>query len=144
MYSVLEKTMILKSIDLFQQIPVTILTKIGQISEQINFKKSQKIFSMGDKGNSMFVIIKGKVDIVQNSKSIAILDPGSCIGEMAILDNQPRSADALALSECTLLKIDQSPFYELLELRPEIMKQILRILTKRLRLANRKLMNAQR
>ena len=66
MYSVLEKTMILKSIDLFQQIPVTILTKIGQISEQINFKKDQKIFSMGDKGNSMFVIIKGKVDIVQN------------------------------------------------------------------------------
>ena len=143
MYSILEKTMILKSIDLFQQIPVTILTKIGQISEQINFKKGQKIFSMGDKGNSMFVIIKGKVDIVQNSKSIAILDKGSCIGEMAILDNQPRSADALTLSECTLLKIDQSPFYELLELRPEIMKQILRILTKRLRLANRKLMNDQ-
>ena len=47
MYSVLEKTMILKSIDLFQQIPVTILTKIGQISEQINFKKGQKNFQHG-------------------------------------------------------------------------------------------------
>ena len=65
------------------------------------------------------------------------------MGEMAILDNQPRSADALTLSECTLFKNRSKPFYELLELRPEIMKQILRILTKRLRLANHKLMSDQ-
>ena len=144
MYSVLEKTIFLKSIDLFSQIPGNILTKIGQISHEITFEKNSEIFKKGDHGDSLFVIIKGKINILQNHNSIAILKKGSCIGEMAILDHEPRSADAVALTESILLKIDQNTFYELMATSPDIMKQIIKILTKRLRKINQKIINDQK
>ena len=142
MYSILEKTIILKSIDLFSQIPSHVLTKIGKISSEINYDKGFKIFKKGDFGDSLFVIVKGKINIIQDHNSIAILDAGSCIGEMALLDHEPRSADALTMTDVVLLQIDQSSFYDLMAKSPDIMKQIINILTKRLRDVNQKLINA--
>jgi len=57
---------------------------------------------------------------------------------MALLDQEPRSADAICIEDSTLLKINQIGFYELLASNDEIMKQIIKILTKRLRLMNNK------
>ncbi len=142
MYSILEKTIILKSIDLFSQIPSHILTKIGKISSEINYDKGFKIFKKGDFGDSLYVIVKGKINIIQDHNSIAILEAGSCIGEMALLDHEPRSADALTMTDVVLLQIDQSSFYDLMAKSPDIMKQIINILTKRLRDVNQKLINA--
>jgi hypothetical protein len=142
MYSILEKTIILKSIDLFSQIPSHILTKIGKISSEINYDKGFEIFKKGDFGDSLFVIVKGKINIIQDHNSIAILEEGSCIGEMALLDHEPRSADALTMTDVVLLQIDQSSFYDLMAKSPDIMKQIINILTKRLRDVNQKLINA--
>ena len=90
------------------------------------------------------IIINGEIEIIQDEKSIARLKKGSCIGEMAILDNEPRSADAIALKDSTLLKIDQNTFYDLMAINPDIMKQIIKILTKRLRISNQKLINDQK
>ena len=57
---------------------------------------------------------------------------------MALLDQEPRSAGALAIVDSTLLKIDQEGFYELMSTNPEIMKQIVMILTQRVREMNKK------
>ena len=76
--------------------------------------------------------------ITQNEKSITILEEGDCIGEMALLDQEPRSAGALAIVDSILLKIDQEGFYELMSTNPEIMKQIVMILTQRVREMNKK------
>jgi ATP/ADP translocase len=141
MYSILEKTIILKSIDLFSQIPSHILTKIGDIASEINYDKGFEIFKKGDFGDSLFVIVKGKVNIIQNHNSIAILETGSCIGEMALLDHEPRSADAKTMTDVVLLQIDQNTFYDLMAKSPDIMKQIINILIKRLRDVNQKLIN---
>ena len=58
---------------------------------------------------------------------------------MALLDNETRSADALASKNSTLLKINQDVFYELMESNADIMKQIIKLLTSRIRAANSKL-----
>ena len=58
---------------------------------------------------------------------------------MALLDNETRSADALASKDSTLLKINQDIFYELMESNADIMKQIIKLLTSRIREANSKL-----
>jgi CRP-like cAMP-binding protein len=102
------------------------------------------IFKEGDHGESMFVIISGKVDVIQNDHSITQLERGTCIGEMALLDHESRSADAITLEESVLLKIDQEGFFQLMASNPEIMKQIVKILTRRVRSMNKKLTNAQR
>jgi len=143
MYSILEKTIILKSVDLFHKIPGDVLTRIAQIAEEIRCEQNHVIFKEGDHGNSMFVIISGKVDVIQNDHSITQLERGTCIGEMALLDQEPRSADAITLEESVLLKIDQEGFFQLMASNPEIMKQIVKILTQRVRSMNKKLTNAQ-
>ena len=143
MYSILEKTIILKSVDLFHKIPGDVLTRIAQIAEEIRCEQNHVIFKEGDHGESMFVIISGKVDVIQNGHSITQLERGTCIGEMALLDHESRSADAITLEESVLLKIDQEGFFQLMASNPEIMKQIVKILTRRVRSMNKKLTNAQ-
>ena len=143
MYSILEKTIILKSVDLFHNIPGDVLTRIAQIAEELRCEQNHAIFKEGDHGDSMFIIISGKVDVIQNDHSITQLERGTCIGEMALLDQEPRSADAITLEESVLLKIDQEGFFQLMASNPEIMKQIVKILTRRVRSMNKKLTNAQ-
>ena len=143
MYSILEKTIILKSVNLFHKIPGDVLTRIAQIAEEMRCEQNHLIFKEGDHGDSMFVIISGKVDVIQNGHSITQLERGTCIGEMALLDQEPRSADAITLEESVLLKIDQEGFFQLMASNPEIMKQIVKILTGRVRSMNKKLTNAQ-
>ena len=143
MYSILEKTIILKSVDLFHKIPGDVLTRIAQIAEELRCEQKHVIFKEGDQGDSMFVIISGKVDVIQNDHSITQLERGTCIGEMALLDQEPRSADTITLEESVLLKIDQEGFFQLMASNPEIMKQIVKILTGRVRSMNKKLTNVQ-
>ena len=139
MFSILEKTMLLKTVDLFQDIPSELLSQISQISKAKDYESGEVIFNEGDYGDSMFIVIEGKVSIQKNGKSIALLDKGSSLGEMALLDNETRSADATAKVDSVLLKINQDVFYELMEGNADIMKQIIRLLTSRIRDANSKL-----
>ena len=144
MYSILEKTLILQSVDLFQDIPGEILSNIAQISEEIHMDLEEEVFLDGDNGDSMYVIVEGQISVIKNKKEIALLEHGMCIGEMALLDQEPRSADAICMAESTLLKINQFGFYELMASNHEIMRQIVRILTKRLRETNKKLTSNSR
>jgi len=139
MYSILEKTLILKSVELFQEIPGEVLSNIAQISKELNLEAGQSIFMEGDHGDSLYIIIDGGVSIIKEKKEIALLGHGNCIGEMALLDQEPRSADAICIKDSILLEIDQLGFYELMASNDVIMKQIIRILTKRLRETNKKL-----
>ena len=66
-------------------------------------------------------------------KTIVEIDDGACFGEMAILDGEPRSADATALGDCILFKLKQRDFSQVLSNQTEVMKGIIQILTKRLR-----------
>ncbi|GIR57204.1 MAG: hypothetical protein CM15mP64_6160 [Candidatus Neomarinimicrobiota bacterium] len=138
MFSVLEKTILLKSVNLFKNIPGDILSKIAQIAEEVEIGFDEKLFDQGEHGDSLYIIINGKISVTQNERSITILGEGDCIGEMALLDQEPRSAGALAVVDSILLKIDQEGFYELMSTNPEIMKQIVMVLTQRVRDMNKK------
>lgn len=138
MYSILEKTLILKSVELFREIPGEMLSNIAQISDELSLEAEQHIFMEGDHGDSLYIIIDGEVSVIKEKKEIALLGNGKCIGEMALLDQEPRSADAICVTACILLKIDQIGFYELMANNQIIMKQIIKLLTKRLRETNKK------
>ena len=138
MYSILEKTLILKSVELFREIPGEMLSNIAQISDELSLEAEQRIFMEGDHGDSLYIIIDGQVSVIKEKKEIALLGNGKCIGEMALLDQEPRSADAICITACILLKIDQIGFYELMANNQIIMKQIIKLLTKRLRETNKK------
>ena len=139
MFTILEKTIMLKEVELFKNLPGKLLSSIAQISRVKSCEEGDYIFREGDFGDSMFIIVSGEVNINHEGKGLATLSRGECLGEMAILDNEPRSADAKAKNELTLLQIGQNAFYQIMSGNTEIMKQIIKILTSRIREMNTKL-----
>ena len=140
MYSTLEKTIILKSVDLFKSIPAENLSRVAQITEEVTYDANSPIFAEGDYGDSLFIVVDGNVRIHKGEQELAMLGKGTCLGEMALLDDEPRSADATVTEDSTLFKIEQEGFYEVMGSQNDIMEGIIKLLTGRLRVANEKLM----
>ncbi|MBC8311706.1 MAG: cyclic nucleotide-binding domain-containing protein [Candidatus Marinimicrobia bacterium] len=139
MFTMLEKITTLKKIDLFSNIPNKILYHVSQITEEVEYLEGESIFSEGDFGDHMLVIAKGNVRIHKGEKTIIEMGNGACFGDMAILDGEPRSADATATEDCILFKINQRDFSQVLSTQNEVMIGIVKILTKRLRETTQKL-----
>jgi len=140
MYSTLEKTIILKSVDLFKSIPAENLSRVAQITDEVSYDANNPIFAEGDYGDSLFIVVDGNVRIHKGNQELAMLGKGTCLGEMALLDDEPRSADATVTEDSTLFKIEQEGFYEVMGSQSDIMEGIIKLLTGRLRVANDKMM----
>ena len=135
MYSTLEKALILKSIDLFKSIPSEELIRVAQIAEEEQFEIDTPLFKEGDFGDTMYIVANGKVMVHKGKRTIVELKKGACVGEMALLDQEPRSADVTVNADTILLKITQDGFYELMSSNIEIMQGIVKLITNRLRKA---------
>ncbi|MBZ0308771.1 MAG: cyclic nucleotide-binding domain-containing protein, partial [Anaerolineae bacterium] len=134
MYSTLEKTILLKHVALFQTIPARDISHLAQIAREVEVKSGDALFKEGDPGEDMYVIAEGRIRIHgREGVEIAILEKGYVLGEMAILDREPRSASATAIEDSKLLKINRTEFFELMASRIEIMEGIIQMLTYRLR-----------
>ena len=105
-----------------------------------SYSAGDVIFSQGDLGTDMFIIQEGEVDIVKHinneSHHLSHLERGDFFGEMALLENVPRTADAVAKTDVKVLVINGSRFDEMLRRNPEIAVRIIRKYSKRLREAN--------
>jgi len=139
MYSTLEKAMILKSVDLFASIPSQELIRVAQIAEEEEYQTDTSLCKEGDFGDCMYIIANGKVKVHKGDHTLVELEKGAFVGDMALLDQEPRSADLTTSSDTTLLKISQDAFYELMSSNFEIMNGILKIISSRLREAQAKL-----
>lgn len=138
-----EKVLILKSLSLFNETPETILSELAPLLEEIEYEQGTPVFNEGDIGDSMYVIYKGEVKIHKGNSTLAILKEKEVFGELSLLDSETRSASATCNTDCFLFKLDQDPFYELLEARPEIARGFIKILCQRLRLLNEKMVTAR-
>lgn len=134
----IEKVLILKSLHIFKETPENILADLAPLMEQEEYEKNTVIFQEGEIGDCMFIIHHGEVKIHKGITSLAILGEKEVFGELSLLDAETRSASATAHTDCTLFRIDQEPFYELLDSRPEVARGFIRILCQRLRAQNEK------
>ena len=130
-----EKVLFLKSIDRFSQISGEDLSQIALITDEVQFEDGDEIFHQGDGGQTLFFIIEGKVRIHANgvADDLAVLSERAVFGEMALLDSEPRSASATALTDVVCLKIERDDFNEILAEKSEIAQGIIKVLTRRLR-----------
>jgi CRP-like cAMP-binding protein len=131
--STVEKVLFLKSIDLFSQIPGEDLVRVAQIAEEIDFEPKEAIMTEGEIGDSMYLIVDGRVQVYKGSRLVVELGERECVGEMAILDSEPRSATVRALTQVAALKIEREDFYDLMTEKQEIAQGIIKVLTRRLR-----------
>jgi CRP-like cAMP-binding protein len=94
----------------------------------------QTIFNEGDTGGvAMYVVVEGEVDLLVKGKLVESLGPGGVLGEMALLDNVPHSASAVAKSSCRLVEINEKRFKFLVQQTPNFALQIMRVIADRLR-----------
>ena len=138
MISTVEKVLFLKGVDLFRTIPGEDLSHIAQITDEEEYRPEQTVVQEGEHGDAMYLIVDGKVRVHSGDQTLAELGRTQCFGEMSILDAEPRSATVTALTDLTLLKIQREDFKEILAEKPEISQGILKVLTHRLREANRR------
>jgi CRP-like cAMP-binding protein len=101
-------------------------------------KAGELIFHEGDLGTEMFIVHEGKVEILKQVeggelKPLVVFEKGDFFGEMAILEDLPRTASARAVADGTLLVINGSTFDQMLRANPEIAVRMMRKLSRRLR-----------
>ncbi|MCE7039359.1 cyclic nucleotide-binding domain-containing protein [Dyadobacter sp. CY312] len=137
--SEMERIIVLKNTQLFSHTPENVLSSIAPIMKEVTYAESQEIFAKGDLGDSMYIIYAGEVGIYDGAKQLALFDKGEIFGELALLDTEPRSATTIAESDVLLFRIDQEDFFELMEERDEILRNVLRILCQRIRVQNEKM-----
>ena len=136
----IEKVFVLKSTQLFSQTPENIIAEIVPIVKEVTVSAGDIIFNKGDNGSSMYIIYDGAVKIHDGETTFIENKSRDFFGELALLDPEPRSATATALTDSLLLKLDEEEWYELMEDRPEVLRSIMRILCRRIRLQNELLM----
>lgn len=104
------------------------------------------IFEAGDLGTEMYIVHEGRVGIIAKvqgaEKQLAVLEKGDFFGEMALLEDQPRTAAARALTDLKLLQINGSTFDQMLRTNPEIAVRMMRKLSRRVRETDRLLQEA--
>ena len=133
-----EKVLLLKSLNIFKDTPENILADLAPLMKEIQYEHGIEIFKEGDTGDCMYIIEQGNIRIHKGETTLAILKDREVFGELSLLDADTRSASATADTDCTLYKIDQEPFYELLDERPEVARGFIKILCQRLRAMNEK------
>jgi CRP/FNR family transcriptional regulator, cyclic AMP receptor protein len=108
------------------------------------FAASKPIFLMGSPGTSMMAVLNGSVRISIPSHEgreivLAMLHPGEVFGEIAVLDGKERTADAHAMTACTLAVVDRRDVLEFLERHPHVWPRVVEVLCDRLRATNRQM-----
>ena len=97
------------------------------------YKAGETIFKKGDPGDCMFVVAEGEVDIVVEGNVVDHLTDGDAFGEMGLIDRQMRSADAIASTDCSVVKIDEQRFLFMTDHTPRFALQVMRLVAARLR-----------
>jgi len=99
-------------------------------------EQGETLFRQGDRGDCMYVLLDGSVDILVGSTVVESARPGALLGEMAMVDSSPRSATVIATSDCKLARIDQFRFHFLVQQTPNFATYVMKVMADRLRRMN--------
>jgi len=94
------------------------------------------LFREGEKGDKMYVLLEGEIDIFLGDFVFETAGPGALLGEMALIDDTPRTANAVAKSPSRLAQIDRRRFHFLVQQTPHFSTHVMKILADRLRHTN--------
>ena len=135
--SLLERILLLREIPIFAELPPEDLKLIAEIAREEWYPRDTDLFRQGDEGNTMFIIVEGRLRVLTSKNGVeqelAQRGPGELIGEMAIIESAPRSATLGAQTDARVLVIDGDTFKGILHERPDVSFAVLRSMSRRLR-----------
>jgi CRP-like cAMP-binding protein len=129
---------VLKHNYLFRGLPDATVTRIAALAGKRHYDKGFRIFAQGDEGDALYGVAAGRVRISASASGgrevfLNIMEPGDTFGEIAVMDGLPRTANAVALDDSTLIVIQRTDFLPLLEREPQLAIHLLKLLCQRLR-----------
>jgi CRP/FNR family transcriptional regulator, cyclic AMP receptor protein len=135
---------LLKDHPIFGEFAPEQLKRLASYARRRQAANGTVIFEKGDPGNALYAIRSGTVKIAAPSEdgretSFNLLHPGEVFGEIALLDGQPRTADAVAASDCDLVAIERRDFVAFMESEPKLAMKLIELLCERLRFVSTRL-----
>ena len=103
------------------------------------YASGEYIFKKGESAHVMYMVIEGDIELVVGRVVVETAHAGSLIGEMALIDDAPRSASARAKGECRVFPIDEARFHTLVQETPSFALDVMKALALRLRRTNEKI-----
>lgn len=136
--SIGEKILLLKEIDIFSGLTASELAAISSVTEETEFAEDQEVIKQNSIGETVYLIIEGRVSVIMekengNQAEIDQMDSGAAFGEMALIDNSPRSATIRTITPCRFLTLHKQEFKETAMEFPRIALQICSVLSQRIR-----------
>jgi CRP-like cAMP-binding protein len=119
--------------EFFSGIDDDLLEQVALLLEEVDLARGEQLFEQGDAGHCLYIVAAGQVRIHIEERTLAYAGAGEVIGEMALLESEPRLATVTGSVDSLLLRLDQRPFFELLEVQPELACGMIRTLAGRLR-----------
>ena len=133
MLPLMEIVFFLKSSPLFRPLSGEELAQVARLATTVHVEEGEVLLKEGDPGDAFYMVVSGRLAVEAGTRQVNTLGPHEGVGEMALLDGEPRSATIRALEPCTLLRIDQASFEALVDRTPALSKAIYKSLSGRLR-----------
>jgi CRP/FNR family transcriptional regulator, cyclic AMP receptor protein len=134
----IDKRDLLTNHPLFRDLPARAIEQIASYMTRRKVPRGKRIFAKGDPGTGLMGVLSGAVRISTDSAAgkevvLNVIRAGEIFGEIALLDGHPRTADAVAMTDCELIVIDRREFIAFLRMEPNVALKIIEILCARLR-----------
>lgn len=109
------------------------LARVAALADDVEAEQGSVLIDQGRVGQECYVIIDGRAGVWIGDEHVATLEPGSMVGEMALVDHRPRSATVVAETALQLIAFDTKHFKQLLEEMPKAHDRVMQILSARMR-----------
>ena len=128
----------LRNHPLFREFPPAVIENLGTCMTRRSVRRGATIFAKGDPGTALIAVLWGSVKISVSTSGgheavLNIINAGQAFGEIALLDGQPRTADAVAMTDCELMVIDRRDFIPVLRREPDVALKLIETLCARIR-----------
>jgi CRP-like cAMP-binding protein len=107
-----------------------------QDSTALSIEPGDFLFRQGDRGDKMYVLLEGNADVMVGELVVEAAGPGALVGEMALIDDSPRTASVVARTPCRFAQIDRRRFHFLVQQTPNFATHVMKTLADRLRHMN--------
>ncbi|HYO58410.1 cyclic nucleotide-binding domain-containing protein [Archangium sp.] len=128
-----QKLFLLEEVHVFSQNDVDDVAAVAAIAREARFRAGERVYSQGDPGDALYVIIEGVVDAISNGEHLLRMRAKETFGDLSLLDGAPRPTDAVAVEDTRVLVIDRRDFLDLLADRPELLTGFFRAVAQQLR-----------
>ncbi|HEY9624917.1 MAG TPA: cyclic nucleotide-binding domain-containing protein [Crinalium sp.] len=141
MLTSVDRLLFVRGVPIFKELRDDFLVRLASIMDELSFPTKHTIFTQGQEGRSLYILVSGRVRVHIGNRELARLEQGACFGEMSLFDAEPRSATITTLEPCECLMLTQQQLYEAIDETPGIAVNIIRLLSRRIRELNIKLNN---